>query len=151
MTGEVQDNIWPLPKFYFAVDLGPGLESVAFQEVTGLDTESQPIEYRAGPSGAFSTIKMPGLVKAGNVTLKKGIFVNDNHFWNWFNQIRMNTIKRRSVTISLLDQEANPTMVWKLANAWPTKISATDLKSDGNEIAVDTIELIHESLTIANG
>jgi len=42
-------------------------------------------------------------------------------------------------------------MVWSLTNAGPTKITGTDLKSDGNEVAVETIEIAHEGLTVANG
>jgi phage tail-like protein len=93
---------------------------------------------------------MPGIKKYGNVTLKKGVFKSDNKFWDWFNQIKMNTIKRVPVTISLLDEAGKPTMVWTLTNAWPTKITGTDLKAEGNEVAVETIEIAHEGLTIAN-
>lgn len=149
MAGEAQDNVWPLPKFYFQVKLGD--TEVAFQEVSGLDIEAQIIEYRHGNSKEFSTIKMPGIKKTGNVTLKKGVFVKDNAFWDWFSQINMNTIERKTVVISLLDEGGNPTMVWTLNNAWPTKITGTDMKSDGNEVAVETIEVAHEGLTIANG
>lgn len=123
---------------------------VSFQEVTGLDIEAQVIEYRAGDSKAWSTVKMPGIRKFGNVTLKKGIFVHDNRFWVWFDTIKMNTVPRTPLTISLLDQTGAPTMVWTLANAWPTKITGTDLKADGNEVAVEAIEVAHEGLTIAN-
>jgi phage tail-like protein len=93
---------------------------------------------------------MPGMKKFGNVTMKKGVFKSDNKFWDWFNQIKMNTIKRVPVTISLLDEAGNPTMVWTLSNAWPTKITGTDLKAEGNEVAVECIEIAHEGLTIAN-
>ena len=62
----------------------------------------------------------------------------------------MNTIKRVTVVIRLLDEKGNPTMVWTLQNAWPTKVSGTDLKSDGNEVAVETLEIAHEGLTVAN-
>lgn len=141
-------TVWPLPKFYFQVKWDSNVMS--FQEVSGLDLEAQPIEYRAGDSKNFSTIKMPGIKKSGNVTMKKGVFKSDNNFWNWFNQIKMNTIKRVPVTISLLDEGGAPTMVWTLANAWPTKITGTDLKADGNEVAVETIEIAHEGLTVAN-
>ncbi|MEM9605323.1 MAG: phage tail protein [Pseudomonadota bacterium] len=139
-----------MPRFYFSVDLGDA-GKIPFQEVSGLDTEAEAITYRAGDSTAFPVIKMPGLVKTSTVTLKKGIFVNDNRFWSWFKQIQMNVITRQSVTISLLDEEAKPTMVWKLANAWPTNITGTDLTPDGNEVAVETLELAYESLTIGNG
>ncbi|MDR0802969.1 phage tail protein [Fluviicola sp.] len=148
MAGDKQDNVWPLPKFYFQVKLGD--KEVPFQEVSGLDIEAQIIEYRHGNSKEFSTIKMPGIKKTGNVTLKKGVFVKDNGFWDWFNKIKMNTIERQTVVISLLDEAGKPTMVWTLNNAWPTKITGTDMKSDGNEVAVETIEVAHEGLTITN-
>ncbi|MDR0687881.1 MAG: phage tail protein [Prevotellaceae bacterium] len=150
MAGEKQDNVWPLPKFYFTVKVDKDLAEATFQEVSGLDVEAQIIEYRHGNSPDFSTIKMPGIKKYGNITLKKGIFKGDNKFWSWFNQIKLNTIKRQAVTISLLDEGGAPTMVWTLKNAWPTKITGTDMKSDGNEVAVETLEIAHEGLTIAN-
>ncbi len=142
-------NVWPLPKFHFQVKWDA--EVMSFQEVSGLDMEAQMIEYRHGDSKEFSTVKMPGIKKFGNVTMKKGVFKSDNKFWDWFNEIKMNTIKRKPVTISLLDEEGGATMVWTLANAWPTKITGTDLKSDGNEVAIESIEIAHEGLTIANG
>lgn len=146
------DTVWPMPKFYFEVkwDGGASAEMVsAFQEVSGLDSEAQPIEYRAGNSPVFSTIKMPGLIKSGNVTLKKGIFKGDNKFYEWYSKIKMNTIARTAVTINLLDESGAPVMSWKLKNAWPTKVTGTDLKSDSNEVAVETIELAHEGLEIS--
>jgi phage tail-like protein len=148
MAGEVQNNVWPLPKFYFSVTIDG--KDYPFQEVTGLETETQAIEYRHGNSKLFSTIKMPGIAKFGNVTLKKGIFVHDNNFWTWYSAIKMNTIKRITVVIKLLDEQGNPTMTWTLQNAWPTKVVGTDMKSDGNEVAVETIEFTHEGLVIAN-
>lgn len=141
-------TIWPLPKFYFQVKWDSNVMS--FSEVSGLDIEAQQIPYRHGDSPEFSEIKMPGIKKTGNVTMKKGVFKSDNKFWDWFNQIKMNTIKRVPVTISLLDETGAPTMVWTLANAWPTKITGTDLKAEGNEVAIETIEIVHEGLTIGN-
>lgn len=122
-----------------------------FQEASGLDTETQLTEYRHGDSKEFSTIKMPAIKTSGNVTMKKGIFKSDDKFWDWYNTIKMNTIKRVPVTISLLDEAGAPTMVWTLANAWPTKITGTDLNADGNEVAIETLEIAHEGQTIANG
>ncbi len=141
------NKVWPLPKFYFSVDIGSQTD-LPFQEVSGLDTETQMIEYRAGNNKQFSTTKMPGIVKFGNVTLKKGVFAKDNKFWDWYNKIKMNTIERVTVTIKLLDAEGQAVMAWTLYNAWPTKITGTDLKSDSNEVAVETIEIAHERLEI---
>lgn len=150
-NGSKQGSTWPMPKFRFEVDLGTDLKGISFQEVSGMDVENQVIEYRKSNSPLFSTEKMPGIVKYGNVTMKKGVFVNDNSFWNWHAAIKMNTMKRQTVTIRLLDENNAVTMQWTLQNAWPTKITSTDLKSDGNEVAVDTLEIAHEQLIISNG
>lgn len=149
MAEENQDNNWPLPKYYFMVDWG-STKNIPFQEVSGLNIEGEVLKYRHGNSPVFS-VNMPGIVKNSNVTLKKGVFVNDNSFWDWYNKIKLNTIERQNVVIKLLDEGGNPVMIWTLNNAWPMKISSTDLKSDGNEVAVESIEIMHEGLTIANG
>jgi phage tail-like protein len=141
-------NVWPLPLFYFKVNWGA--EVMMFQEMSGLEAEAQPIEYRAGEGPVFSTIRMPGIKKYSNVTLKKGVIKSDSKFWDWFNQFDVGTIKRETITISLLDETGAPTMVWTLANAWPTKITGTDFKAEGHEVAVETIEIAHEGLTIQN-
>ena len=70
------EKVWPLPKFHFQAKIGDSAAS--FQEVSGLDVENDPIEYRAGDSKVFSTIKMPGMMKNGNITMKKGVFAKDN-------------------------------------------------------------------------
>ena len=140
------ETIWPMPKFFFSVTWGGN--AMSFQEVSGLDVQSEEIKYRHGDSKQFSVIKMPGMKKYGNVTMKKGVFKGDNKFWDWLKQIELNTIKRVPVVISLLAQDGAAIMVWTLTNAWPTKISSTDLKSEGNEVAIETIEIVHEGLTI---
>ena len=141
-------SVWPLPKFYFQVKWGD--TELVFQEVSGLDVETEPLEYRAGNSPVFSKVKLPGTLKAGNITMKKGVFVKDNAFFDWFNDIKMNTIKRKSLTISLLDEHNAPTMIWKVKNAFPVKVQGTDLKAEGNEVAVESVEFAHEGLEIEN-
>ena len=146
---EQSASVWPMPKFHFKVMWND--VQMSFQEVSGLDAQSEEIKYRAGDSKVFSVVKMPGLIKYGNVTMKKGIFKGDNKFWDWFSKIKMNTIERTTVTISLLDEKDAETMVWTLKNAWPTKVTGTDLKAEGNEVAIESIEIVHEGLEIKNG
>ncbi len=141
-------SVWPIVKFYFQVKWDSHVMS--FQEVSGLESEAGIIEYRAGDSKTFSTIKMPGIQKAGHVTLKKGVCLSDSKLWDWFDQIKMNTITRLPVTISLMDESGSATMVWTLQNAFPTKITGTDLQADGKQVAIETIEIAHEGLTITN-
>lgn len=147
--GSTQNAIWPLPAFYFKVEI-EGLNEMSFKEVSGLDIEFDPIEYRAGDNPNFGKISMPGMRKHSKITLKKGIFKSDNNFWAWVNEVKLNTIQRRAVTISLLDEGGAPTMVWKVTNAWPSKLSTDGFKSDGNEVAIETLELTHEGIEIEN-
>ncbi len=139
---------YPLPAFHFKVEWGG--TSVAFSEVTGLNIEVQQIEYRAGDSPEFSTMKMPGLKKYGNITLKRGVFASDNDYYDWLSTIKMNKPERRDVTITLLNEEHAPVMTWKVMRAWPTKITSPDMKASGNEAAIETLEIAHEGITIDN-
>jgi phage tail-like protein len=139
------DTLWPIPKFHFRVEWAGN--DVGFQEVTGLSMETQFIEYRAGNDPTFLTQKVPGLKKHGNITLKKGLFAHDNAFWDWFTDVQANKDRRETVTITLLDEEGSPVFVWTVNNAFPVKVSAPDLKSDANEVAVESIELAFEGIT----
>ena len=140
-------QMWPLPSFYFQVTIG-SQGVMSFSEVSGLETEYDVIEYRAGDSKAFSKIKMPGLKKASDITLKKGIFKDDKKLWTWLNSVKFNTIQRETITISLLDENGSPVQTWELANAWPKKITVEGFKSDGNTAAIETLILAHEAITI---
>ena len=139
---------YPIPAFHFQIDWGGS--NLGFSEVSGLNIEQQVIEYRDGLSPEFSTLKMPGIRKYGNITLKRGVIITDNDFYKWLNTTKMNIVERRDLTISLLDEEHNPVMVWSVKNAWPTKIESPSLKADGNEVAIESIEVAHEGVTVAN-
>lgn len=136
------------PQVYFEVKWGSAV--LSFAEVSGLDQEAQRIDDRPGNQPAFAVIKMPGIKKVGNVTLKHGVFKSDSKIFDWYNKIKMNSVKRTPMTITMLDDTGSPTMVWTLVNAWPTKITGTDMKAEGNEVAVESIEITHEGLTVAN-
>lgn len=139
---------YPIPKFHFQVEWGGS--KIGFTEVTGLDITTEVIEYRDGASPEFSKVKMPGQRTFSNITLKRGTFAGDNEFYNWFNTVNMNQIERRDLTISLLNENHEPVVVWKVKNAWPLKVTPTDLSAEGNDVALESLELAHEGLTIQN-
>ena len=139
------DANYPLPKFHFSVEWGG--TRIGFTEASGLDAESEVIEYREGSSREYSKVKMPGMQKYSNVTLKRGTFTADNDFFDWWKTTRtLGTPERRDIIVSLLNESHTPVFVWKIKNAFPTKVQATDLKSDGNEVAIETLELAHEGI-----
>lgn len=137
---------YPLPKFHFRVEWGGS--KIGFTEVTGLNIENELIEYRDGASPEYHKVKMPGLQKYGNITLKRGMFNGDNEFFQWLNTVSLSKVERRDVSIALLNENHEPVYIWRVKNAFPVKVVAPDLKSDANEVAVETIEIAHEGLTI---
>ena len=137
---------YPLPKFHFRVEWGGS--KIGFTEVTGLNIENEMIEYRDGSSPEYHKVKMPGLQKYGNITLKRGMFNGDNEFFQWLNTVSLSKVERRDVSIALLNESHEPVYIWRVKNAFPVKVVAPDLKSDANEVAVETIEIAHEGLTI---
>lgn len=139
---------YPLPKFHFLVQWG-GVR-IGFTEVTGLDMQVEAIEYREGSSPEYSKVKMPGMHKFSNITLKRGTVTGDTEFYAWMNTISLNTVERRDIVISLLNETHAPVMTWKAKNAFPIKLQASDLKADGNEVAIETLEIAHEGLSILN-
>lgn len=139
---------YPLPKFHFQAEWG-GVR-IGFTEISGLDVETEVIEFRTGDSKEYTKLTMPGLGKLSKITMKRGVFASDNDYYNWWNTVALNTVERRDVTVSLLNEKHEPVMVWKVKNAWPSKISSTDLKADGNEVAIESIELTHDGLAIQN-
>jgi phage tail-like protein len=139
---------YPLPVFHFTVEWKG--KRIGFSEVAGLTQENQAIEYRDGSFPEYSSIKMPGLRKFNNITLKRGVVKSDNDFFVWLSTVKLNTVERRNLIISLLNEEHQPVMVWKVQNAFPVKVEGPQLKASGNEVAIESIEIAHEGLEVQN-
>ena len=139
---------YPLPKFHFEVNWGG--TRMGFTEVTGLDFETEVIEYREGNSPVYNKTKQPGLTKYSNITLKRGTVLNDFEFFEHWRKtmLFLGGKFRRDVTIKLLNDEHQPIITWLARNAWPCKVQSGDLKADANEILIETMELTHEGLSI---
>ena len=139
-----RDN--PYANFNFLVDLGLG-EELAFAEVELPAAELETIEYREGADRTSATRKLPGRVRYGNVVLRRGVD-GDLVVWEWFTAARDGQVERRSVTITLLHDARAPVQQWRLRNAWPVKLQASDLNAQGNEVVIETLELTHEGLEL---
>jgi phage tail-like protein len=136
---------YPIPVFHFQVEWGGA--RIGFTEVSGLTEEVQVIEYREGNSQNYQVTKMPGMPKFGNLTLKRGILKGDQDFPLWLATVKKEKVERRDLIVSILDEEHQPVMVWKITSAFPVKVEGPSLKSTGNEVAIESIEIAHEGLT----
>ena len=141
-------NNYPLTGFHFTVKWSDDDENVSFSEVTGLNVSTTPIEYREGANKEYTTFKMPGLKKYTNVVLKRGSFASDNGVYEWFNSIANNTVERRDVIISLLNEEHEPVVTWSLKNAFPIKYDGGSLNASDGKVVIESVELAYESFTV---
>ena len=139
----------PFTALHFTVGWGDSNQTVSFSEVSGLTLESEPIEYRGGEDVSLTVRKIPGLKKYGNVTLKRGMVPAENGLWEWWNTIQSGTVERRTVTVSLLNEEHKPVVSWEIQDAWPVKVEGPGLNATGNEIAIETLEFAHEGMKIS--
>ncbi len=135
-------------RYHFSVEWGGS--RIGFMEVSGLDIEIEAISFREGSSPEDSFRKVPGLRKFSDITLKRGIVKGDNEFFAWINTKQIGTIERRDVTISLLNENHVPVVVWRVQNAFPVKYAGPVLESNGSDVAMETLVLTHEGITVEN-
>ncbi len=141
-TGERRD---PFRSFNFEVRID-GIDTLAFSECSGLMAEGDGVDYREGTDLPLNVRKLVGLRKYSNLTLKRG-YTRDLALWQWYVNISNGLPDRRNVTITLRNEQRQPVMRWHAENAWINKIEAPSFKATGNEVAVESVELIHEGLT----
>lgn len=142
----------PYSNFNFVVEFD-GTAVAAFSEVSGLDSENTPIEYREGADATNAVRQLPGIEKYANVQLKRGI-TGSLYLWEWRKEVRDGGTAfppQRNVTIKLLNEqhdENSPAMTWTLTNAWPTKLTGPSLTAKGNDIAIEQLDLAHDRIDI---
>jgi phage tail-like protein len=140
-------ELWPIPKFHFSVTWNGN--EVPFQEVTGLKLNTEMIEYRPGNDPTFIKQRVPGLKKFENVTLKKAVFKNDTALYDWYADVQTNPERRYDIIVTLLDEQAAPLMTWTIVKCFPIAHTGPDLNSESNELAMESLEIVHEGITMA--
>ena len=133
----------PFASFNFKLEI-EGITVAGFSEATGLNQESNVIDYREGQE-PITPRKLPGLNKFGNITLKRGISP-DLSVYNWRKTVTDGDIERRNASIVLHNEKHEEVVRWNLVNAWPSKYVGPDLKANANEVAIETVELTHEGV-----
>lgn len=139
------DIIYPYKKYNYKV-LIDNTEEAGFSEVSSPDITSDPIEYREGNMAGKTPGKQPGILKYSNVTLKRGT-TESQVFVSWMKEIQEGKATRKTVVITLMDDEMNEVASWQLEKAWPTKYTAPDFNATSNEVAIESLELVTEGVT----
>ena len=142
----------PYVQFNFLVDLGSGSTEgpeAGFQEVSGVGMEVTVSEYRNGNSRENSVMKVTGLNKSTDVTLKRGV-IGSLSLYNWLNQIRNGDQSAlRTVTIHLQNEDHTQIVqTWKLLRARVIKHTSGPFNAKGTDVAMEELTLAYERLTM---
>jgi phage tail-like protein len=139
----------PYRNFRYRLEID-GITQAGFSEATVPDTTVDVIEYREGNEPNPATVrKLTGLTKYGNLSLKWGI-TDSMELYNWHKDVTLGKIEsdklRKNISVIVIDEEGNDKSRWNFVQAWPTKYDAPDLTAKGNDVSIETLEIVHEGL-----
>jgi phage tail-like protein len=143
-TGSRED---PLVGFNFALEL-QGAIAGYFTEITGVGSEHEIIEHKVvDPSGHELIQKIPGRLKWGDISLKRGI-TSSMDLWDWRQMVEEGkmTDARKNGSIVMLDRAYEEKARWDFVNGWPSKVSGPTLKADSNDLGVEECVIVHEGI-----
>jgi phage tail-like protein len=133
----------PYGNYNFLVEID-GITRAAFHEVSGFDSTIDVIEHREGGENTTPR-KLPGMTKHSNIVLKWGLSI-DVDLVTWHQDAVDGDVQRKNGSIVLLDRRGQEVARWNFVNAWPSKWTGTSLNGEGNDVAIETLELTHEGV-----
>ncbi len=134
----------PFRNFRFRVEID-GITQAGFNECSFGDSTTEMVEYREGTDQPHSR-KLSGQTKYGNVTLKWGL-TDSTELYDWFRTVvDVGALdNRKNLAITMVDEAGNDKSRWELEECWPTKYDPTDFNAKGNDVAIETLEIVTES------
>jgi len=142
----VNDRLDPFRSFNFRLEID-NTPVAAFSEVDGLVSDGDAATYRTGMDIPLTLRQLPGLRKYGPIVLKRGM-IKDPTLWDWFHNIATGQADRRNGSVILMDEQRNDVLRWHFLSAWPNKIEGPSMKAAANEVAVESVTLIVEEITL---
>jgi phage tail-like protein len=133
----------PFRNFRFRLEID-GITQAGFSEVTGIERTVEPIDYRVG-NDPTHVRKLPGMTKYSPITLKWGV-TDSTELYDWHEEIINGVIKRKSLSITLVNEDGKDGARWEVSEAWPSKYHGADLNAKGNDVGIETLELANEGI-----
>src|SRR5262249_23107285 len=122
-----------------------GITEGHFTECSGMGIRVQPIKYREGGTNQVVRV-VSGPVEYADVTLRYGLTAS-TELWNWFMTAVKGQVERKNVSILMLNSSGtSEVMRWNLINAWPAEWRGAPLDALNQEIAIETMTLVFETL-----
>jgi len=139
-------RIDPYRNFRFRVEID-GIQVAGFSEATIPDSTTDTVDYREGIDPTHQK-KLSGLTKYGNITLKKGL-TDSMDLYNWKKSVEDLGAQgaRKNISLILIDEEGKDKSRWNIIEAWPIKYDPSDFSAKGNEVVIESLEIVHEGVT----
>jgi phage tail-like protein len=139
----------PYRSFNFRVEID-GTTIASFSEVSGLMAEGDSVDYREGRDAVNSVRKLIGLRAFKTpITLKVGYTQDSAALWDWYTAVATGAANaRRSGSVVLRDETQKDVIFFNFSNGFLNKIEGPHLTASGNEVAIESAEIVHEGLTI---
>jgi phage tail-like protein len=124
-----------------------GIVQAGFSECTIPEASTEAVEYREGNEPP-TVRKLKGLNSYGNLTLQWGITDNSMELYEWWQTVEQGDVDsaRRLIAVIVLDEEGNAGPRWEFTDAWPRQYDAPDLNATGNEVAIESLEVVHQGM-----
>lgn len=152
VTAQEIRQSYPLPVYNYRVEIGA--DAIAFSEVSGLSIGYEVATYKESQTGGGApgprVVLMPSQPTSPKITLKKGIVRGQSvaTLYNWIASIQLNLVEKRDIFIRLCDEAGAPVISWRVINAFPTKLDAPSFDAKSNDVAVESMELQADRITI---
>jgi len=137
----------PFRGFNFKIEMD-GVTKAGFQECSGLDASTDPVDYREGQEKGNIARKLTGLNKHANIVLKRGV-TDDHSLWDWRKKVIEGKTDRQHGSIVLCDETGEEKVRWNFVEGWPTKWTGPTFNATSNEVAIETLEIVLEGLSKA--
>lgn len=134
----------PFRGFNFKIEMD-GVTKAGFQECSGLDASTDPVDYREGQEKGNIARKLTGLNKHANIVLKRGV-TDDHSLWDWRKKVIDGKTDRQHGSIVLCDEAGDEKVRWSFVEGWPTKWTGPSFNATNNAVAIETLEIVHEGL-----
>ncbi|MFL6353106.1 MAG: phage tail protein [Bryobacteraceae bacterium] len=144
-TGDRED---PFNSMKFIVEID-GIATSAFLAVSGIEADVAVVDYRPGNDKIPGARKLPGEAKFSNIVLKRGM-TSDLSLWNWMRETLEGQVSRRSMSVVLLSEGREEVMRFDFKHAWPVKWSGPNLNGESSDVAIETLEIAHEGLSLTS-
>jgi len=152
LSKEEMKRTYPLPAYNYRVEIGGA--AVGFSKASGLDVSYETASYKESPTEPGKAgpvvMHMPAQRGSAKLTLEKGICMTEGAvgLYDWLNKTQINLTEKKDIFVRLLDETGKAVVSWKVVNAFPTKLTAPSFGADGNDVAIESLELMADAVFI---